>query len=222
MRAPPTLIAMPSLTTLLLFLSASVALLVIPGPAVTFIVARSVQHGRSAGLVSVLGVHAGSVVHIAAAAFGLSALLASSAIAFSVVKYVGAAYLIFLGIRQLRRPKEDPEAPTPEPAPAWRLFRQGAVVNILNPKTAIFFLAFLPQFVDPSRGPVWTQVIVLGLVFTAMGMLSDGAYALAAGAIGNRVRGSARVRRLIDRVSGGVHIALGTFAALAKNPAVRL
>jgi threonine/homoserine/homoserine lactone efflux protein len=213
---------MPSPTTLLLFLSASLALLVIPGPSVTFIVTRSVQQGRAAGLVSVLGVHAGSVVHVLAAALGLSAVLASSALAFTVVKYVGAAYLLYLGIRQLWRSKAAAtEAPDPEPDSRWRLFRQGAIVNILNPKTAIFFLAFLPQFVAPERGPVWFQVIMLGLVFMALGMLSDGAYALAAGAIGGRLRRSATVGRWLDRVSGGIHIALGTFAALAKNPALR-
>lgn len=213
---------MPSSTTLLLFLSASLALLVIPGPSVTFIVTRSVQQGRTAGLVSVLGVHAGSVVHVLAAALGLSALLASSALAFTVVKYVGAAYLLFLGIRQLWRSKAQAvDTPDPEPDSRWRLFRQGAIVNILNPKTAIFFLAFLPQFVTPDRGPVWYQVIVLGLVFIVLGVLSDGTYALAAGAIGDRLRRSATVRRWLDRVSGGIHIALGTFAALAKNPALR-
>jgi len=213
---------MPSSTTLLLFLSASLALLVIPGPSVTFIVTRSVQQGRTAGLVSVLGVHAGSVVHVLAAALGLSALLASSALAFTVVKYVGAAYLLFLGIRQLWRSKAPAvDTPDPEPDSRWRLFRQGAIVNILNPKTAIFFLAFLPQFLAPGRGPVWFQVIVLGLVFMALGVLSDGAYALAAGAIGERLRRSATVRRWLDRVSGGIHIVLGTFAALAKNPALR-
>jgi len=213
---------MPSLTTLLLFVSASVALLVIPGPSVTFIVARSMQQGRSAGLVSVLGIHTGSVVHVVAAALGLSALLASSAVAFTVVKYVGAAYLLYLGIRQLRRAKETvDDAPAPEPEPRWRLFRQGVIVNVLNPKTAIFFLAFLPQFVDPVRGPLWFQVTVLGLVFLALGFVSDGAYAMAAGTIGDRLRRSAKVRRVLDRVSGAVHIALGTLAALAKNPALR-
>jgi threonine/homoserine/homoserine lactone efflux protein len=213
---------MPSLTALLLFLSASLALLLIPGPSVTFIVTRSIQHGRSAGLVSVLGVHAGSVVHVLAAAVGLSAVLASSAVAFTTVKYVGAAYLLYLGVRQLRRAKETADdRPALEPEPRWRLFRQGAVVNILNPKTAIFFLAFLPQFVDPGRGPVWLQVTVLGVVFTALGMLTDSTYAVAAGSIGDRLRRSVTMRRALDRVGGGVHIVLGTVAALAKNPALR-
>ncbi len=212
---------MPSLTTLLLFTMASLALLAIPGPAVTFIVARSIQQGRRAGLVSVLGVHAGSVVHVAAAALGLSALLASSAVAFTVVKFVGAGYLLYLGVQQLRRPREADDAPAPEPVPHGRLFRQGAVVNILNPKTAIFFLAFLPQFVAPGHGAVWVQITVLGLVFIALGAMTDSGYAVAAGAVGARLRRSARVRRIMDRVSGGVYVALGAVAALAKSPALR-
>jgi threonine/homoserine/homoserine lactone efflux protein len=212
---------MPSSTTLLLFISASLAMLAIPGPAVTFIVARSVQQGRAAGLVSVLGIHAGSVVHVAAATLGLSALLASSAVAFTIVKFAGAAYLLYLGIQQLRRPKDAADAPEPEPVPRWRLFRQGVVVNVLNPKTAIFFLAFLPQFVADGYGPIWLQITVLGLVFIAIGMVTDGAYALAAGAIGARVRRSARVRRALDRMSGAVYVVLGAVAALAKSPALR-
>jgi threonine/homoserine/homoserine lactone efflux protein len=212
---------MPDASTLLIFVSASLALLVVPGPAVAFIVARSVQQGRSAGLVSMLGVHVGSMAHVAAAALGLSALLASSAVAFTVVKYVGAAYLIYLGIRQLRRRTGPDEAPVPAPEPRWRLFRQGVVVNVFNPKTAIFFLAFLPPFVDPARGPVWVQVTGFGLLFITLGALSDGAYALAAGAIASRLRRSAAMRRLLDRITGGVYLALGALAALAKNPALR-
>jgi threonine/homoserine/homoserine lactone efflux protein len=213
--------AMPDMATVLLFALASVALLVVPGPAVAFIVARSIQHGRSAGLVSVLGVHVGSVVHVAAAALGLSALLASSAVAFTAVKYLGAAYLLYLGIRQLLRHDEADKAPSPEPDSRWRLFRQGVIVNVLNPKTAIFFLAFLPQFVTPGRAPAWLQMTVLGLVFIVLGIVSDGAYALAAGVVGGRIRRSARVRRMMSRVTGGVYLVLGTLAAIAKNPALR-
>jgi threonine/homoserine/homoserine lactone efflux protein len=213
---------MPDVPTLLLFASASLALLVIPGPAVAFVVTRSIQQGRTAGLVSVLGVHVGSAVHVIAAAAGLSAVLASSAAAFTIVKYLGAAYLLYLGIRQLRRGKDGAGGPvTPVAEPRWRLFRQGVIVNALNPKTAIFFLAFLPQFVDPARGPVWFQVVVLGLTFVALGMVSDGTYAFAAGSLSKRIRESARVRRVMDRVSGGVYVALGAIAALAKNPALR-
>ena len=125
------------------------------------------------------------------------------------------------GIRQLRRRDEPDRTLDITPEPHWKLFRQGVVVNVLNPKTAIFFLAFLPQFVRPHRGPVWTQVLVLGLAFILLGILSDGSYAFAAGAIGARFRRSRRVRRVLDRVSGGVYLILGTVAALAKNPALR-
>jgi threonine/homoserine/homoserine lactone efflux protein len=210
----------PSISSLLLFASASLALLVIPGPAVTFIVARSVAQGRVAGLVSVLGVHVGSVVHVLGAAVGVSAVLASSAAAFTVVKLAGAAYLVFLGIQQLRRRTPATAGPEPEATPRARLLRQGVVVNVLNPKTAIFFLAFLPQFVDPGRGPVWAQTVLLGLVFIGLGMVSDGCYALAAGAAGARIRRSVRARRLLDRISGGVYLVLGALAAAAK-PALR-
>src|SRR5512132_4573848 len=143
---------MPTTATLELFALAALGLLIVPGPAVTYIVTRSIDQGRSAGLVSVLGIHTGSIVHVAAAALGLSAILASSALSYGIVKYVGAAYLIWLGIRALRdRGEERPSVNGKEHSLA-RIYAQGVVVNVLNPKTALFFLAFLPQFVDVSRG----------------------------------------------------------------------
>ena len=154
----------PDAATLGLFVAAAVALLVVPGPAVLYIVTRSIEQGRSAGLVSVLGVHLGSLVHITAAAVGLSSLLVSSAAAFNVVKYLGAAYLIFLGIRALIT-RVEPGEPEVRAAPLGKLLRQGAVVNILNPKTALFFLAFFPQFVDPDAGSAALQIAFFGLVF---------------------------------------------------------
>jgi threonine/homoserine/homoserine lactone efflux protein len=206
---------MPGLSTFALFALATIVLLVVPGPAVIFIVTRSVTQGRRAGLVSVLGVHAGSVVHVAAAALGLSALLATSATAFAVVKYVGAAYLVFLGLQRLLR-RGDGEEGTAVPAvPLRRLFGQGVVVNVLNPKTAIFFLAFLPQFVSPARGAVAPQIAVLGLTFIALGMVSDGAYALLAGSLASRLRRTRRASRRLDRASGVVYLGLGAAAALA-------
>ena len=210
---------MPSLTTLGLCALASLALLVIPGPAVLFIVTRSVEHGRRVGLASVVGVHLGTLVHVAAAALGLSALLVSSAAAFSVVKYVGAAYLLGLGLhRLLVRPS--PSA-TVDPLAGTRSVRsaltQGAVVNILNPKVALFFLAFLPPFVDPHRGPVATQVVVLGLTYLLLGMCSDGAYALAAAAVAGRLRNRNRLVRRGRRVTGVVYLALGVLAALVPR-----
>src|SRR5918993_2946914 len=168
---------MPDPTLWGLFVAASVVLLLTPGPAVLFIVARSVEQGRAAGLVSVLGIHLGTIVHITAAAVGLSALLMSSALAFSIVKYLGAAYLIWMGVRTLRAKDLDPAAPEVAPEPLNRAFRDGFVVNLFNPKTAIFFLAFLPQFVDPVRGAVHWQILTLGLTFMGLGIMSDGMFA---------------------------------------------
>src|SRR3954453_13594352 len=193
---------MPDLTVWGLFVVASLVLLLTPGPAVLYIVARSVQQGRTAGLVSVVGIHLGTIVHITAAAIGLSALLVSSALAFAVVKYLGAAYLIWVGVRTLMAKAPDPETPVVEAKPLHRAFRDGFVVNVLNPKTAIFFLSFLPQFVDPARGPVHGQVLALGLTFMGLGMLSDGLFALVAGAAGEVLRRSQRVQRLLRWFSG--------------------
>nr|BFE86896.1 hypothetical protein GCM10020093_094970 [Planobispora longispora] len=143
---------MPDLSTLALFAAATLALLIVPGPAVVYIVTRSVAQGRSAGLVSVLGIHLGSLVHVAAAALGISALLAASATAFTVVKYLGAAYLIWLGIRKLMNGRNGTGAAEPPVASRTRMFWEGFVVNVLNPKTAIFFLAFLPSSPTRTRG----------------------------------------------------------------------
>ncbi len=205
---------MPEPSTLLVFAAASLALLIVPGPAVVYIVTRSLSQGRSAGVVSMLGVQAGGLVHVAAAALGISALLASSATAFAVVKYAGAAYLVYLGLTKLLRPAAEPLAAM-QPRDRKRLFREGIVVNVLNPKTAIFFLAFLPQFVDPAGGATALQVTVLGLVFIALAVLSDGAYALLAGSLGERLRRSVAVRRRLDRASGTIYVGLGAVAALS-------
>jgi threonine/homoserine/homoserine lactone efflux protein len=178
---------MPAPEVFAAFAVASLALLIVPGPSVLYIVTRSIDQGRSAGLVSVLGIHTGSVVHVAAAALGVSAILASSAVAFGVVKYVGAAYLIWLGIRAIReRHGERPTGSVHERS-LGRVYAQGVVVNVLNPKTALFFLAFLPQFVDVSRGAVTAQIVILGLTFILLGFVSDGSYALAAARVSRRL-----------------------------------
>jgi threonine/homoserine/homoserine lactone efflux protein len=209
---------MPDVSTFLLFAVASLAFLAIPGPSVFYVVTRSLAQGRRAGVTSMLGVQAGGLVHVVAAAFGVSALIASSATAFTIVKYAGAAYLIVLGLRKLRsRGEEDAEAETGVPASGSRLFWQGAVVNLLNPKTALFFLAFLPQFVDPSA-PVAPQMLVLGTLLVGLGVVSDGTYALVAAGAGRRLRETASARRTLDRLSGMVFISLGLVAALAGEP----
>jgi threonine/homoserine/homoserine lactone efflux protein len=175
---------------------------------VLYVVTTSVDGGRRNGLVSVAGIHLGSVVHITAAVAGLSALIVSSAIAFSAVKYAGAAYLVYVGIRKLLG-KDEPETVERAPRSARRVFGRGVLVNVLNPKTALFFLAFMPQFVDPDR-PVWTQTIVLGLCWVLLGLISDGMYALAGGTIGGVLR---RRRKAVRYASGGIYIGLGAVAA---------
>lgn len=197
-----------------LFVVAAIALLALPGPAVLYVVSQSIEGGRRAGLVSTLGIHCGTLVHVATAALGLSSLLVSSARAFEAVKYAGAAYLVFLGIRTLlaRRPAE---AEIVVQSDARRRFARGAVVPILNPKTTLFFFAFLPQFVDVDAGSVGLEVLVLGLSFAVLGLVSDGAYAVLAGALAGRLRRSARAVSAGRWVSGGILVALGVTAALA-------
>lgn len=209
---------MPEVHTLFVFVPVALGLLIVPGPAVLYIVTRSVDQGRTAGLVSVLGIHTGSIVHVAAAAFGLSAILASSALAFSVVKYAGAAYLVLLGVRKLLAKDDgDPLLEASRPRSLRRIFVQGAVVNVLNPKTALFFLALLPQFVDVTLGAVWTQMVVLGAVFMALGIVSDSTYALVASKAGGWLRSSVRFRRAQRYVSGGIYVSLGAAAALSGS-----
>jgi threonine/homoserine/homoserine lactone efflux protein len=208
---------MPGLSTLLLFSLAALALLVIPGPAVLYVVTRSIDQGRSAGAASVLGVHLGTSVHVAAAALGISALLASSATAFTAVKLVGAAYLVLLGVRRiLTREASSGDAPAVR-TDLRKVVAQGVVVNVLNPKTALFFLAFLPQFIDPAKGHAGLQVLALGGVFMLLGLISDGTYAMLGSAAGGWLR-----RRLLHSkrqryVTGGVYITLGATAALSGS-----
>jgi threonine/homoserine/homoserine lactone efflux protein len=181
----------PSAQNLALFAGAALILLLVPGPAVLYIVGRSVAQGRKAGMVSVLGIHVATFIHVLAAALGLAALLLSSALAFSVVKYAGAAYLVWLGLRKIFGPVEN--AGTDGELPRYshaRLFRDGFVVNLLNPKTALFFFAFLPQFVDVGRGHVAMQITLLGFVFALLGFCTDSAYALLAGTAGDRLKRS--------------------------------
>ena len=204
---------LPDTSHLTLFVTAALVLLVIPGPAVLYIVTQSVEHGRRAGLTAVGGIHVGSLVHVAAATVGLSALLVSSAVAFSAVKLVGAAYLIFLGVQRLLG-RGDGDGPAIATSRNFgRIFRQGIVVNVLNPKTALFFLAFLPQFVDSSRAAA-PQIAFLGLMWVALGIASDSVYAVLSGTVGGALRRSAGFARVQRFVTGLVLIGLGVAAAL--------
>jgi threonine/homoserine/homoserine lactone efflux protein len=212
---------MPETSTLALFALAAITLLVIPGPSVLYIVTRSADQGRAAGLASVCGVHVGTLVHVAAAALGLSALLVSSATAYHTVRWLGAAYLVWLGVRRLLTRDEDAAVAAGGQGPRRpglrRVFAQGVVVNVLNPKTALFFFAFLPQFVDTARGSVPLQVLVFGVAFILLGLLSDGAYAMAASAGAGWLRRRPGVARTTRLVSGGVLIGLGVTTALAGS-----
>jgi threonine/homoserine/homoserine lactone efflux protein len=208
---------MPEAHTLLVFAPVALGLLIVPGPAVLYVVTRSIDQGRTAGLVSVLGIHVGSIVHVAAAAFGISAILASSAVAFGVVKYAGAAYLVLIGLRKLLSNDDADIAQAGPRRSLRRNFVQGVVVNVLNPKTALFFLALLPQFVDVRRGAVWLQMVVLGLAFVALGLVSDGTYAVVASKAGGWLRSSARFRGIRRYASGGIYVSLGAAAALSGS-----
>jgi threonine/homoserine/homoserine lactone efflux protein len=211
---------MPEASTLALFTLAAITLLVIPGPAVLYVVTRSADQGRAAGLASVCGVHVGTLVHVAAAALGLSALLVSSATAYHAVRWLGAAYLVWLGVRRLLahdEPSGTAKDRTARRLGLRRIFAQGVVVNVLNPKTALFFFAFLPQFVDTSRGSVPFQVVVFGIAFVLLGLVSDGTYALLASTGAGWLRRRPGVARASRLVSGGVLISLGVTTALAGS-----
>jgi threonine/homoserine/homoserine lactone efflux protein len=196
---------------LVVFALASLALAVVPGPAVLYVVAQSVHGGRRVGVVSALGIASGGLVHVLAAVIGLSALVAASAEAFTVVKIAGALYLVWLGIRTLRSRDDLVGGRAPEPT-MTRTYRQGVIVNVLNPKTALFFLAFLPQFVDPGGQPVRLQLAVLGAIFVVIALSSDLVWALVAGSAGQVLRRSPTFLRAQRYVSGTVFVALGALA----------
>lgn len=208
---------MPQLSTLILFVVAALALLVTPGPAVLYIIARSIDQGRMAGLVSTVGVGVGTLFHVAAAALGLSALLMSSALAFSVIKYLGVAYLIYLGLRTLLTREQIHQPEIVEDRKLTRIFYQGVVVNLLNPKTALFFFAFLPQFVEPAKGGVAGQILLLGFIFVVLGICNDGLYALLAGSVGHWLRGNLRFLRAQRYFAGSIYLGLGVATALTGS-----
>ncbi|HEY5100408.1 MAG TPA: LysE family translocator [Gaiellaceae bacterium] len=204
---------MPSLSTYAVFLATAMALLAIPGPAVLYVVTRSIEMGRSGGIASVAGITTGTFVHVGLATAGLSSLILASRAAFDAVKYVGAAYLIFLGVRRLLTKAEDRVEEDGPPRTRRRAYTQGIVVNLTNPKTIVFIFAFIPQFVDPNARHVWLQVLVLGASFACLGFISDSAYALTAGAVADRLRGSRRIARFERWFGGSMLIGLGIAAA---------
>jgi Putative threonine efflux protein len=198
------------------FLGAALALLLIPGPAVLYITARSANQGRLAGLVSVLAIETANFLQAVAATLGLSAILLSSALAFDVVKYLGAAYLIYLGVRKLLAPDET-ENETIQPESLARIYWQGFAINLLNPKTALFYFAFLPQFVDPSKGNVTGQTLLLGALFVGMAFITDSSYALLASSLAERLRGNRQFQKGQRYFAGAVYVGLGIATAFTGS-----
>ena len=207
---------MPDLHSLLLFLAAGLALNFTPGPDMLYVAARGASEGRAAGIVSALGIGAGTLVHIALVALGLAALLSAVPVAYLVVRLGGALYLIYLGVRALRSQTSLALAHV-EPAPLGVVFRQGVITNVLNPKVALFFLAFLPQFVDPSRGNPALQVVALGLLFDITGTLVNLAVALGSSRAAATLRGSGRAVAVLHKVTGLLFIGLGLRLAFASR-----
>lgn len=212
---------MPSATTLAAFAGASVLLILFPGPAVLFLVARGAAGGRRVGVVSALGVGSATATFVIATALGLTAVLATSALALSVLRFAGAAYLVWLGVGVLRSrgATASPEAPRPAVRQSdWTSWRQGYLVGIANPKVALFFLAFFPQFLDPTRGSLTVQILVLGAVFVAIGMVSDATFGALAGTVSTRLARRGRTGSARGRVAVGLtYIGLGGFTALTGS-----
>lgn len=199
------------------FLLAALILLLTPGPAVLYIIARSIDQGRLAGFVSVLSIESGNSVHVLAASLGLSAILMSSALAFTIVKYLGAAYLIYLGIRRLLSRDQGHEIARVQNQSLRRIYSQGVLVAVFNPKTALFFLAFLPQFVDPSADSVSLQLLTLGSLFVMMAIVTDSMYALLASTAGGWLKKNHSFLRADRYIVGSVYIGLGVTAAISSK-----
>ena len=201
---------------LYLFIFAAIALLLVPGPAVLYITARSANQGRTAGLVSVLAIETANFIQAIAAALGLSAILLSSALAFDFVKYLGAAYLIYLGVRKLLVKEEGAQGEIQKERLS-RIYWQGFAINLLNPKTALFFFAFLPQFVDPARGNVIMQNLLLGAIFVGLAIITDSLYALLASSLAEKLRGNQRFQTGGRYFAGLVYVGLGITTALTGS-----
>jgi threonine/homoserine/homoserine lactone efflux protein len=207
---------LPTSTSFILFLGAAFVLAVTPGPGIFYVMTRSLKGGRAEGIASALGTAVGGMVHVGAAALGLSVILATSAVAFNLVKYVGAAYLIYLGIRTLYSDDELPVVAANAVTGARRAFLQGIVVELLNPKTALFFLAFIPQFVDRA-GSVYLQFVLLGTITVVFNTSADFVVATLAGPIGERLQASRQLRTKQRIFTGSGLIALGSYVALTGD-----
>jgi threonine/homoserine/homoserine lactone efflux protein len=208
---------MPDFSTLGAFFAAAFLLNIAPGPDMLYVIGRSIGQGRRAGTVSAVGIFVGCLVHIFVAAVGLAALLRSSPVAYNIVRYAGAAYLVYLGMRVLFERASTLKAPEIQSAPLGRIFTQGAITNVLNPKVALFFLAFLPQFIQPQRGSVALQIIVLGLIFDVGGTLVNLAVAQAGGRLGDVIKRHSGLARLQRWFTGAVFIGLGMRVALKRS-----
>lgn len=208
---------MPNATTLIGFIAASLVVLLIPGPGIFYVVARSMSQGYRAGFASAVGLSAGALVHVLAAIAGLSAILAASATAFTIVKIAGAGYLIYLGLRILLSKHPVANVSPTERSSSNRLFVDGVFISVLNPKIALFFLAFLPQFVNPELGSITRQILILGLIYVALALITDGSYALLAGRLRKSISPQAIMGPLPRRLSGFAYLGLGISAALVDR-----
>src|SRR5438270_2011341 len=208
---------MPAPQTLALFMLAALALNLTPGPDMMYVTARSVSDGRRAGIVAALGIGAGTLVHVAALALGLAVLLAAVPLAYDALRIAGAVYLVVIGVQLLLRPRRAAAAAALPPSSLSTVFAQAVLTNVLNPKVALFFLAFLPQFVDPSAGPAAAQIVVLGLLFDVQGTMVNVAVALLASGTTRRLRANAGAVSLLQRLTGAIFVALGARLAVAAN-----
>ncbi len=205
------------LTTLPLFLTAAWALNLAPGPDMLYVLAQSARQGRLAGLASALGIMVGCLIQTLIVALGLASILATVPLAYDIVKYVGAAYLVYLGIRAIVSRQHSLVTPSVERTGLWRIFAQGVITNVLNPKVALFFLAFLPQFTEPTHGSVPLQIIILGTLFNVSGTVVNTIVSLTAGSLSNWLKKHAHASRILNWLTGGIFIGLGVRIALLKR-----
>ncbi len=208
---------MLSVETIITFFTASVLLALAPGPDNIFVLTQSALKGRVAGLVVMLGLCTGLIVHSCAVAFGVAVIFQTSALAFSILKYAGAAYLVYLAWKSFTASPEQIQTETSEGPRFLQLYGRGIIMNITNPKVSIFFLAFLPQFADPSRGPIWMQMLLLGGLFIVSTFLVFGGVALLAGSLGQLFNQSKGVQSALHKIAGTVFLGLALTLATAKR-----